>query len=335
MRFHEWISQYEIIKTRVGIDSLKAAAKRHKTEPLSYVYARELTALRPSAKRGGDNNRLYNTYLTELAWIRSLRPYYNIYPAIIKPLLRLNLDKVPARTVQPPLPELVLRLPEEHNDMRVELIGGPFKGETLPVSSILISAGKPGLDMSGNPYPDERPYRYLLVSLQFISPVSINLITNAIRLPDTGDTTVTQEIFENSDVSESDLATDSIKAVYKLVASVCLLSRDIEDNLVVPEVLTDDRRRFEETHDPNLIRRAMKKGKYGFNVGEALEEQMLRPKIKMEGQVVSPHYRSPSPLALYWTGPGSAIPVFKYRAGTFVHKEVLTRMPSGHQGKME
>ena len=58
MRFHDWITKYEMVKMAIGQDSVKAAAKRRNTDPVTFVYAKELDAIRPSAKRGGDSNRL-------------------------------------------------------------------------------------------------------------------------------------------------------------------------------------------------------------------------------------------------------------------------------------
>ena len=64
-----------------------------------------------------------------------------------------------------------------------------------------------------------------------------------------------------------------------------------------------------------LVEKAIRRGNYGFNVGRSIE--------------VSPHVRSSSPAALYWTGQGRKIPKIRFRRGTVVHRKRLASVPTG------
>jgi hypothetical protein len=61
----------------------------------------------------------------------------------------------------------------------------------------------------------------------------------------------------------------------------------------------------------------MRRGKIGWNVGRNI--------------TMSPHYRGPSPAALYWTGKGRNIPKIRFRAGTIVHREIVEKIPQGYE----
>jgi hypothetical protein len=72
---------------------------------------------------------------------------------------------------------------------------------------------------------------------------------------------------------------------------VCLLADDPE--VITPDVLADDRDKYEASGDRKYVEKARRRGKLGWNVGAKIE--------------VMPHYRRPHP-ALVWTGHGRALP---------------------------
>lgn len=103
-----------------------------------------------------------------------------------------------------------------------------------------------------------------------------------------------------------------IRQCARLCCTLCLLEDDPE--VISPDVLTDDRLRYEETGDRRYVERAHRRGKVGWNVGKAIE--------------VAPHYRRPH-LAIVWTGPGRSVAKIVPRRGSVVHRSIVERMPTG------
>jgi hypothetical protein len=99
-----------------------------------------------------------------------------------------------------------------------------------------------------------------------------------------------------------------------LVSTLCLISNDPE--IITADVLSKDRAKYEETLDSKYIVKAIRRGKRGWNVGAGIESV--------------PHVRRPHP-ALVWTGKGRTIPKIVMRKGSIVHREVIERMPTGHE----
>jgi hypothetical protein len=104
-------------------------------------------------------------------------------------------------------------------------------------------------------------------------------------------------------------------SIIKLVCTLCLLEND--SSIIEPDVLDKDRAKYERQPDQTIVDRAVRRGKIGWNVGRKIE--------------TIPHVRGPSPLALYWTGPGRRIPLIRYRKGCIVHKELVTKVPTSFE----
>ncbi len=98
----------------------------------------------------------------------------------------------------------------------------------------------------------------------------------------------------------------------RLCCTLCLLENDPE--IISPDVLADDRAKYEQTGDQRYVEKARRRGKVGWDVGRQLE--------------VIPHYRRPH-MALVWTGRGRAVPRVVPRRGSVVHREVVEKVPSG------
>jgi hypothetical protein len=111
--------------------------------------------------------------------------------------------------------------------------------------------------------------------------------------------------------SQGDLKREESEATLvavRIVIACCLLGSE----LIEPDVLAADRGK---PLTDALIDKARRRGKNGWNVGRTAE--------------VSPHWRGPCPLALYWTGSGRQTPVYRYRKGCIVHRGT---MPTGYGG---
>ena len=112
-------------------------------------------------------------------------------------------------------------------------------------------------------------------------------------------------------VIPEDLTTDCVR----LCCSLCLLENDPE--IIAPDVLADDRAKYEQNHDEKYVDKARRRGKVGWDVGRRIE--------------VMPHYRRPH-MALVWTGQGRAVPKIVPRSGSIVHREIVEEVPMGWEG---
>jgi hypothetical protein len=104
----------------------------------------------------------------------------------------------------------------------------------------------------------------------------------------------------------------------RLCCTLCLLENDPE--IIGPDVLADDRAKFDQTGDQNYVEKARRRGKVGWDVGRKIE--------------VIPHYRRPH-MMLAWTGTGRAVPKIVPRRGSVVHREVVEKVPSGFGGEIQ
>ena len=101
----------------------------------------------------------------------------------------------------------------------------------------------------------------------------------------------------------------------RLCCTLCLL--DEEPSVILPDVLADDRTRYEATLDEKYVNKADRRGKVGWNIGSQIEKV--------------PHYRRPH-MAMVWTGEGRKIPKIVPRKGSIVHRQAVEKVPTGFLG---
>ena len=249
--------------------------------------------------------------LVEQAWEEARRPYYQVWPVVLKMLLKLPLD-LSSRHLRLPLPVLELRLPEG-NPLAFEHQGERFEAWSVLVTDltriptrefaftnaayqVYIDYGE-SVEMPGvvlplmsiqTFHPDERPLAEVLADLQGSVKDSARV---GVPVP---------SLF--------------VQQVLQLVCCVGLLGEG--SDLLEPDVLAADRPKYAATGDPKYVDRAHRKGKIGWNLGREIEK--------------APHYRRPHP-ALVWTGPGRQVPRIVLRRGSVVHRDVLKRLPHGFE----
>ena len=237
--------------------------------------------------------------LAEGIWTQLRRPYYQVFPAIIPALLKLRLD-IAANLIHTPMPDLLVRLPA---DRQIDELPG--------VQTALMAQDVPGED--------------LRLWVNFMRPTG--LANMHVTLGCEPGKTLEQSFQESAANTQSYVVSgnfyseDYLPMVLnslRLCAMLCLLADD--PDAITPDVLADDRRRYEASGDQKYVDRAHRRGKMGWNVGEKIE--------------VMPHYRRSHP-ALVWTGHGRTVPRIVMRKGSVVHREVLAQVPSGFAGGAE
>jgi hypothetical protein len=254
---------------------------------------------------GMGSAQFYNQMLNERDWEKAQRPYYNLWPSIVPMLTRLNLD-LDSDLIRLPLPALRIRFPRDptKNPLKFD-----WKGDGVTVRCIMLGEINRGTGIS------------VLIDIgELMSEIGVPVYTYR-NFPRRPGLTVEQSLaslgtkglFADIGVQVPDsLVMDCVR----LCCSLCLLEND--PSIISPDVLADDRAKFEASGDQKFVDKAHRRGKVGWDVGKHIE--------------VIPHYRRPH-MALVWTGHGRAVPRVVPRRGSVVHREVVEKLPSGFDGK--
>jgi len=231
---------------------------------------------------------------TEGLWYMHGGYYYKVWPGVADALFRVKLDR--------PGPDYRL---ENGVSLMVRFAVGrePLVGtEGARAKSALVNVEDNKLltivefDAPGR----EEPYKGLMVRLDEQG----RSLDEALR--DKGRRLcLSKEDAEGSTVSEAD--------VVRLGLAVMLMRRD-------PTFVTPDQWDHKAAYDADAVlkervERAEARGVRGWRVGEAYED--------------CPHLRRPH-LGLRWTGPGKAVPKIVPVKGSVVHRQKLTRVPTGY-----
>lgn len=249
----------------------------------------------------------YNQMVMELRWFEGKRPYYNVWPAILPMLLKLNLE-IDSSLIKAPQKTLSIRLPMERNPMAFD-----FEGQRVEVRNIMMVYGviknDPGMSLWidigesdktewGIPSPI-----YTFRNFQCVPGMTVNQAIESLPMHESAKVGIV-------------MPNETIKDCVRLACTICLLADDPE--LVTPDVLSADRDKWEATHDRKFVEKAHRRGKVGWDIGKHIE--------------VIPHIRRPH-MALFWTGPGRTIPRIQQRKGSLVHRAAIESVPTGRMDK--
>lgn len=238
----------------------------------------------------------YDHALTEYHWIKSKCPYYKVWPGLVRYLVKTDLEKVPLESIT--LPDTVAFL------FSKEARHFEFK-RLYHLRSCLCHIHKNTeggksfqffIDLGEK--TDEGMFIFSCLSFT-VENVTVG---KALELANAK--------FQTNSIG-FEPPEEAIENVVKCVIGSILICDG--DELVEPDILNRDKGK---PLTQVIINRANRRGKNGFNLGRLLE--------------TAPHYRGPSPLALYWTGPGRKVPKLRYRRGTIVHRKTVERIPTGH-----
>ncbi len=247
--------------------------------------------------------------VNEFEWEKTRRPYYNVFPSITPMLLRLNLN-VDTSLIKLPLPSFCIRFPKERPPFKFQQQGKDWHLRSMLVGPTNLYKEQNIVDgfvawidtgevdtIGGYEYP---VHTYLNLPLK----KGMTLEQALKGLP-----------YDPSAFRGMVLPEEIRTACARLICTLCLLDNNPE--LIEPDVLADDRSKYEQTHDQKYVDKAQRRGKFGFNVGKGIE--------------VIPHIRRPHP-ALMHTGHGRMIPKIVLRKGSVIHREVIQHVPTGFQG---
>ncbi len=293
MQFYDYKTTRDFTQQIVG----------QKMDPEAFYNAQYLLALRLNWPACA------NQMVFEHDWETARRPYYNLYPAIVPMLVRLNLA-VDSSFIKPPLPVFVIRLPQgPHPITFVD------RGREYHIRSMLVAVSE-GLKAPRGLLPGI--VIWMDTGERETAPDGSTVpVHTYINLPVTTGMTLEESLhalpYDPTMFRGMVLPEETRTACVRLVCTLCLLDNDPE--LIEPDVLNRD---AGKPMTEAVIDRAKRRGKFGWNIGKGIE--------------VIPHMRRPHP-ALVWIGHGRTTPRIVFRKGCLVHRDALKRIPTGYQGE--
>jgi hypothetical protein len=265
----------------------------------------------------------------EREWKKDARPYYRVWPGILRPLLSLRLERVECRHVRLPVRSLSIELPVGRSiavdpttaawwAAREKLLRPPFE-----LATILAIQDADGIHLLIN--WTGATWLWGLYTL----PLAGGSVEEAIPLAGR------PMVPDDPQIPHVERA--ALLDATRLVCMIALLRDD--PGLVVPRVLAADQNQWERSHDLSLVERSRRRGNVGWDLGRDLSEaaqNMKRPEAgEATERTVAPHYRHAHP-ALVWTGKRAAPqPRLVLRRGSFVHGQTIEDVPQGWYGGQE
>jgi hypothetical protein len=236
----------------------------------------------------------------EYYWIRTGKPYYRLYPGVIKPFIRLDADKVDTG---------LLKIPTD-NTLMIQMPVGGVVVNGIELRNIVLCK------VNINDRQTNGMYMMIEYAAEGTEPhENDKLFTASMSTPFRHGLMLGALLNEPSKTVEGGVSIpkELMKAAVKIIA-VCLMLEN-DPQIIQPDVLSDDLAKFKQTLDPKYVEKAKRRGKFGWVIGRDIE--------------ISPHVRAASPFALYWTGKGRTIPIIRYRKGCIVHRELVEKVPTG------
>lgn len=245
------------------------------------------------AKDGPSKQNCVVQLLTEGHWLADRRPYYNMWPSVIRPFTKIDLNKVRVTDVKLPLDRLVIRLPVGH-----ELYGA---------HSIFVA--------KGHGAEDNAPALLTCINSGIVAEdISISTIT-AFTMNE-GESVLDRLKFgRDNPYCDEDKKEEMVDACLRLVVAICLLNNN--PDLIEQSPLESDRAKWEATHDIKLIQKAERRGKLEWDIGRHIE--------------VAPGWRN-AHFAIRWMGQKvvEKTPVLRPIKGCMVRRKEIEEVPTGY-----
>ena len=297
MKFYDWVGIPERLQRNAAMTG--RTIRPEFSDQMSILNAVHNDWMQKWLRHRDDNHNPVESN-TELHWRHDKRPYYNMWPSVIPALQKLDMSAVNVSDCRFPFPAIALRFPEsgptlmtadgKHRCRAILVYSGPvacLSGPGIPANvSLQVNMQFAGLDEAGCPGSPETYY--------FLNH----------RVGD--------EFAERGGTVAQELGESTLKAVAYLAVAVGVLAND--PDLIEPDVLNDDERKYSATLDPKYIDKAHRRGKVGWHIGRKMD--------------LVPHIRR-SHLALMHTGPGRTVPRIVMRKGSVVKRHKATEVPTG------
>lgn len=257
--------------------------------------------------------------LSETFWAEGRMPYYNIWPQIIPSLTKLRMD-IECGFFKLPLDYLLVRFPKTNNPLHWSCDGNEWTIQTMMLCEQTLLADPRADRRLGIPRGSEVPSITFWLDIgEVVDPDCEHLVRrlykHLLRYPGW---TIERSFAEIPAHESADHGVKYpqhiVENCARIACALCLMAAD--PTLVVPDVLAADKESYDASPDQRLVDKAHKRGKVGWNVGANVE--------------VSPHIRSASPAALYWTGEGRKVPRIRFRKGCIVHRRRMAEVPTGY-----
>jgi len=303
MNFYTYLDSWTIVKNR------KEVPPEMTTEDFYTIIGR-------SASQANDPFTFRQTY-GEVSWIALKRPYYSVWPKIVPLLCKLDLSKVISSQIKLPLDTICLRFAQDVPS----ILDFDWGGKRWNVRCVMASM-QPVTSGPGTPLG-----RGITIWTDFGETVSrpdgikvpvFEFRNFPLRDEYTVDVAIHHLPWHQSKDQGVQPPMKVLDDIVRLVCTICLMGND--PDLIEPDILSADQEKY-NSGDAVLIERlidkAKRRGKFGFNVGRNLD--------------VSPHYRRAHP-ALMWTGHGRIVPRVVMRKGAMIHRDLVEKVPTGHQG---
>lgn len=224
----------------------------------------------------------------ECDWHVRKRPYYNLWPGISDHLCSIDLSKLTMDQCHFPEPTFLIRSccgrePIQDETMYCSAILAMIKGDEIFVYAYFPDRSGDGSKLLTLPIRHEvsRP-----VSETYIATPGIHPSLEAIKF---------------------------FAKTIQIVAAVGVMAKN--PDAVQPDVLNKDADKYQETKDAKYVERAIRNGKYGWNVGKELE--------------ASPHIRK-SHFRRQWVGKGRTRQETVFVSGSVVMRRKMTEVPTGY-----
>jgi hypothetical protein len=247
---------------------------------------------------------------TELMWVDSSRPYYDVYPVVHEPFTKVSLDKVMCRDLHLPVPQLLLRFPVGHelHKARSALVAE----HRLPWAARLMPGS---IKFDGE-------QRFLSITIHDgdqMNQIHAHTVSNFILREAA---TVNETLDLSEKFGESTTDDGMILDVIRVVCAVCLLDRDTD--LVEALCLPQDQHNFDEASDDKLREKLLKRAKLQGHRGFALGKQLT----------AAPGYRRPH-FGIRWCGPGGKEPKLRPIKGCMINGHLIVDVPTGNLKEVE
>lgn len=305
MQFHNW---------QPMLDEAGKINPKEKKLPLDERLKIEIDRIKEFPFRIKSN--MYKRLLrasSEFLWATEGRPYYNIHPAMISHLSKIDLDKIPVELIEIPndFHSICVRfsnnVPIRYKDNEHMLFGQQEGDDPIQVRCVLFSSITNPKDLKELNLDEDRGFVMHLDEGVRTHQRGVDcVVCNTFRFTARKDETIPHalqrnldELSKSSDQSDYLLAShlrQKIEALFKVVVSVGFLANAPEDGVIVPDVLSNDASKYKEAVSKGdqerievIENRAKRRGKVGWNVGTNeifVGESGFRskPPIKGEGK---------------------------------------------------